>query len=158
MSVGLLSYAQFISTTTQSLVTLNTPIALTYDVQGPTKDGISHTGSRISVTRSGTYFVSTSIQVSRLVGNTSTEVLFWFRVNGVDVPNSASYITMTPQTDSFLVAVTVFLPLVAGQYFEVVFANDDDAGDTSAVALPAQVTPYVAPVSPSIITCVFFMG
>lgn len=157
-SAQLIAYNQFYSTANQSIITLNTPIALTYTNSGPSKDGITYSGSQITVGRTGAYFVSVSVQIGRLVGNTSSTCIVWFRVNGVDVPASASNITMPPTISATLLTVTIMLQLTGGQYIEVMYGNEDAAGHTSAVAVPAQVSPYAAPLSPSIITDVFYMG
>lgn len=153
----LFAYGQFYSTATQFIAVTNTPIALTYNSSSSLKT-MTYSGSQIKAPYTGTYSITYSIQVGRLVGNTAVTCLAWFRVNGTDVPNSASYVTMPSTIDTFLMTCPILLFLNSGDVVEVVFGNNDAAGHVSAIAHPAQTTPYVAPLSPSILVDVFYMG
>jgi len=158
MSSGQLkAYGQFLSSVTQSLATLNTPIPLTYD-SSTTYGGITYTGSQITAPLTGTYFVSVSIQIVRAVGNSASNILSWVRINGTDLALSSSQIHLATQVSSTLMTYTIMLNLTAGQHFQIMFANDETPGHVVALATTGQTTPYVAPAIPSVITDVFYMG
>ncbi len=107
---------------------------------------------------SGYYNIQFSAQ---LYNNTSTEdrVTFWFRKNGVDVPNSAGLITMQKSTGSgtgeMIIGWNLVIDITAGQYIELYFSSD--TGNTVVTTYPAGTAP-VHPVSPSVILTTTFVS
>lgn len=107
---------------------------------------------------SGYYNIQFSAQ---LYNNTSTEdrVTFWFKKDGVDVPNSAGVTTVQKSTGSGTGAVIITWNLViditAGQYIELYFSSD--TGNTVVTTYPAGTAP-VHPVSPSVILTTTFVS
>ena len=84
-----IEYAQIISTLDQRPNTIE-PIAVTMD-QNDEISGINHTSdhpSDIQITESGVYVLIAAPQVGRTTGNGPSNVDFWLRKNGVDIPNS----------------------------------------------------------------------
>lgn len=78
------------------------------------------------VTRTGVYNVQFSAQL-RNGGNQEANVDIWFRINGVDVADSNTRITV-PKThaggDGFVVAAwNVFLSMTAGQYAQIMWST-----------------------------------
>jgi hypothetical protein len=161
MPAFLASYGQFWSNTTQAMANASTPKALTYDLSGPVKN-INYSGSEITVISSGVYQLGFSIQFARDTGNASTTCDVWLRVNGTDVPDTATQV-VTPQgptTSEIFMTVPIMLSLSSGQRVEVMFATDDPT-NTKAYAFPALTNPpdpFTRPAVPSIITTIIQIG
>ena len=109
-------------------------------------------GSRITVPNTGVY----NLQFSAQLVNTDNEqhnVKIWFRINGSDVTNSATDITIPSRKTSNIygygvAAWNIFLSLTAGQYVELVWLPSSTLVTLEYVPLSAS--PAV-PAIPSII-------
>lgn len=150
---GLLaSIAQFSDSTDQPLVA-NTPKVMTFNTVDYTSGGISLVaGSQLTVALSGTYRFDISIQMLNTGGGSST-ITIWPRINGVNVPNSASSIEMGNNNNRTLPYIPLLLTLTGGQYVEwVIMAT---GGSTSVEHFPAVVGPPAIPAIPSLIAGVY---
>lgn len=142
--------ASFTSTVTQTVAAANTPTQLTYTNTEYTKGGIAYDASgNITVPTAGAYEVLTSIQFDKSGGGVSTAD-FWFQVDGVDVPRSATQLVVAGTNGETVGTVSVFLDLTAGQKVSVQIASAD--ATMGATAFPAITSPYARPIVPSIIT------
>jgi hypothetical protein len=89
-------------------------------------DGVTlASGSRLTVPVNGTYNIQFSAQFKNLE-NTQEIVTVWFRVNGTDITNSATNITIPSRKNAFIdgygvAAWNIFLDLTAGQYVEIIW-------------------------------------
>jgi hypothetical protein len=89
-------------------------------------DGVTlASGSRLTVPVNGTYNIQFSAQFKNLE-NTQEIVTVWFRVNGADITNSATNITIPARKNAFtdgygVAAWNIFLNLTAGQYVEIIW-------------------------------------
>lgn len=115
--------------------------------------------SRLTVPVNGTYNIQFSAQFEN-VENTQEIVTIWFRVNGVDVPNSATNITIPARKnaniDGYGVASwNIFLDLTAGQYVEILWLPA--VASLTLQHLPAGTTPTY-PAIPSVIATVNQVG
>jgi hypothetical protein len=146
------TYGSFSSTATQALSTANTPQVITYNTtdvaSGVSRGGTGEEG-RLTVSETGVYKVLTSI-VFQHTNASREDVYFWFRVNGTNVANSGTFISVG--ADSIVGTVELILSLTANQYVEVVFASA--SSDIDVVAVGASASPYTRPAVPSIITTV----
>lgn len=118
-------------------------------------DGVTVSGSQITVPENGIYDLQFSAQLKN-VDNTQHEVIIWFRVDGVDVPNSATSVTVPSRKTSNIYgylapAWNIFLNLNAGQYIEIVWLPSSTT--VTLEHLPASVSPAY-PAIPSIIATV----
>ena len=158
MPSTLFAYGQFWSTTQQAMANASTPRALTYDDSGPVKN-TSYNGSEITVAIGGDYMITFSIQFIRLSGGGETAADAWIRINGNDVPESATRV-ITPQsssnTEAFM-TVGLMATLQSGSKLEVVFASPDYQ-NTVAEYIAASSSPYIRPAIPSIITTLMKVG
>jgi len=117
VSVG---YGAFYGTTS-SAFTANTPTVIPFDGTALERN-ITLASNKITVTQTGTYTITTSAQ---LTNNSASDddFILWLRVNGADVPNSASYSSVIKKhgTDpgSAILAVNFFYQFTAGDYFEL---------------------------------------
>lgn len=133
-------YGQFYDTTTQTAAAINTATAMTYNTTDLTS-GIrirSPSTSQIEVDTEGVYNVQFSAQLDNTSGGNHTAWI-WLRVNGIDVPQSASRVVIK-STDGDLVAAWnwfyVFKPL---DYFEIMWAVSDTAVQLVAAAAAAPI-------------------
>ena len=111
--------------------------------------------SRLTVPVAGTYNIQFSAQLEN-VENAQQDATIWFRINGVDVTNSATQITVPARKSANIYGYSVaswniFLDLTAGQYVEIVWLPT--IATLTLQALPASVTPAY-PAIPSVIATV----
>lgn len=147
-----LFYGVFSDTTTQAIAAANTPQAIlmnTTDVASGFSRGTPT--SRIVAANNGVYNFQFSLQLTSTTAS-SIKAAIWSRVNGVDVPNSCTEITIKSNTDIIVPSWNFTQRLTAGDYFELVIAADST--NLRITAAPAQTTPYVRPAIPSIILSV----
>jgi hypothetical protein len=116
-------------------------------------------GTRLTAAVAGTYDIQFSAQFEN-VENAQNEVIVWFRINGADVPNSATQVTVPARKNSNIdgysvAAWNIFLDLTAGQYVEIMWLPD--IASLTLQALPAGTTPAY-PAIPSVIATVNQVG
>jgi len=135
----------------------STPTAITYNSADVTNgiDLVIGSPSQIRVSKTGLYQVQFSIQFDKTGGGTS-QVDVWLRVNGVDVPDSASQVVVAGTNGETIMTIPQFLNLNALDRIEVVFASTDASMEVAS--FPAITSPYIRPAIPSIITCVQLLG
>jgi hypothetical protein len=104
--------------------------------------------SKIYIADSGVYNFQFSAQLDKTGGSKSL-VYIWPRVNGVNVPNSATKIIINGPNDEVVPAWNFLLPLVGGNYFELAWQSSD----TNVVILQEAASGNV-PEIPSIILTV----
>lgn len=142
-------YGSFYDTTTQTATTINTAKAITFnstDLSNGVQIGTPT--SRIIVDSEGIYNFDTSFQLDKTTGGTD-EFYFWFRLNGVDVPDSASQIRIQGNDAEIFASLNYFFDLKAGDYVEMMFSTTS----LSVELLSVAATPPV-PGIPSIILTV----
>ena len=142
-------YGQFLDTTTQTAAAINTAYAITYNTTD-ISNGVylGSPSSRIYVDEPAIYNFLFSIQLDKSSGGTAN-FWIWPRVNGVDVPNSASQIRIQGNDAELFSAAGFFFNLNAGDYVEFMF----EVSDTS-VQLASFAATTIHPAIPSIIVTV----
>jgi hypothetical protein len=142
-------YGSFYDTTTQTATTINTAKAITFNTTDLSNGVfIGSPTSRIIVDSEGIYNFDTSFQLDKTTGGTD-EFYFWFRLNGTDVPDSASQIRIQGNNAEIFSSLNYFFDLKAGDYIEMMFS----ATSLSVELLSVVATPPV-PAIPSIILTV----
>jgi len=142
-------YGYFYDTTTQTAAVINTAYGMTFNTVGFQRGvTIGSPTSRIYTDRQGIYNIQFSAQLDKTSGGTAF-IYIWLRVNGVDVPNSASQIRIQGNNAEIVAAWNFVEQFNAGDYFELMWSTDD----TSCQILAS---PAVAPVPaiPSVILTV----
>jgi hypothetical protein len=139
----------FFDTTTQTAAAINTAYPITLNTTSIT-DGvyIGATTSQVFVDRIRIYNFQFSAQLIKATGG-SGNVFIWYRVNGVNVANSARKVTLAGSSAAVVAAGSYVVKLNAGDYFELVFSTDDTGCQIVAVAAAAP-----APAIPSVILTV----
>ena len=142
-------YGQFLDTTTHTAAAINTAYAITYNTTD-ISNGVylGSPSSRIYVDEPAIYNFLFSIQLDKTSGGTAN-FWIWPRVNGVDVPNSASQIRIQGNDAELFSAAGFFFNLNAGDYVEFMF----EVSDTS-VQLASFAATTIHPAIPSIIVTV----
>jgi hypothetical protein len=143
-------FGSFYDTTTQTATTINTAKAITFNTTDIGNGGVyvGSPTSRIYVDTAGVYNFDTSFQLDKTSGGTASFYI-WFRLNGVDVPNSASYIQIQGNNAEVFSSLNYFFDLNLNDYVEIMFSVSD-------LSVQLAAFPAVAPVPaiPSIILTV----
>jgi hypothetical protein len=128
---------------------------ITYNTQDVT-DGITLVNnSEITVPNAGVYDLQFSAQFKN-VDNAQQEVVIWFKVNGSDLANSATIVTVPARKSASIfgyavAAWNIFLDLNSSDYVEIFWLPSST--QLTLEHLPASVTPAY-PAIPSIIVSV----
>lgn len=119
-------------------------------------DGVTVvSNTRFTVPNTGLYNLQFSAQLKN-TDNAQQDATIWFRINGTDVPNSATQITVPARKSASIfgyavAAWNIFLQMNAGQYVELIWLPTSTT--VTVEALPASVSPAY-PAIPSIIVTV----
>jgi hypothetical protein len=155
-------YGAFSNNTDQTSPSVGSTAVVVYDTTEESNGVYLSNSSRLNVRNAGTYNVQFSLQFANQ-DNAPQYADVWFRVNGTDVPRSASRFDIAARKNAtdwshVIGTVNIFLDLNAGDYVEI-------AGTTSStlvvlehypadVAIPRPVIPaaivtlnYIAPIS-----------
>jgi hypothetical protein len=142
-------YGSFYDTTTQIGTVINTAKAITFNTTDLSNGVyIGTPTSRIYVDNEGIYNFDMSFQLDKTSGGTGN-FFIWFRLNGVDVANSASYIQVQGNNSEIFSSLNYFFDLKSGDYVEIMFSVSDLSVEVAAFAAAAPV-----PAIPSIILTV----
>ena len=142
-------YGSFYDTTTQTATVINTAKTITFNSTDLSNGVfIGSPTSRIIVDSEGIYNFDTSFQLDKTSGGVA-EFYFWFRLNGTDVPDSASQIRIQGNNGEIFSSLNYFFDLKANDYVELMFS----VSDLSVELLSVVATPPV-PAIPSIILTV----
>ena len=118
-------YGSFYDTTTQTATVINTAKAITFNSTDLSNGVyIGSPTSRIIVDSEGIYNFDTSFQLDKTSGGTAV-FDFWFRLNGADVANSASRITIQGNNAEIFSSLNYFFDLKASDYVELMFSVTD---------------------------------
>jgi hypothetical protein len=146
---GSLRYGTFYDTTDQTAAAPNTAYAITFnntDLSAGVYRGTPT--SRIYVDRPGAYNFQFSAQLESTTGAGKT-VFIWARVNGTNIPDSATKIHMQGVNDAYVAAWNFVLRMNTGDYFELMWATSN----TGAQILADPATAF-CPAIPSVILTV----
>jgi hypothetical protein len=138
-------YGSFYDTTTQLATVINTATAITFNTTDLSNGVfIGSPASRIVVDSEGIYNFDTSFQLDKTSGGTAV-FDFWFRLNGVNVTNSASRIRIQGNNAEIFSSLNFFFDLKANDYVELMFSVDDLSVElkTFAAAVPHPAIPSI---------------
>lgn len=146
---GSLRNGAFHDETTQTAAAINTPYAMTFsDTDLSQGVYIGTPNSRAYVDRPGEYNIQFSAQFTSGSGS-AKDIYIWPRINGVDVPWSATKITMQGGSHAYVAAWNWVLRLSRNDYFELMWA----ANNTN-VSILAEAATGFSPAIPSVILTV----
>lgn len=147
----------FQDNTTQTAASANVAYAVTFNTTD-FSNGVSvgTPTSRIVVDKAGLYNFQFSAQLDKSSGSAAS-IWIWPRVDGVNIPDSASKVSIQGTTAESVPAWNFILPMDAGSYFELMWLTDDNA-----VVLKHEAAfgtaPNNVPEIPSVILTVTFVS
>lgn len=115
--------------------------------------------TRLTVSQAGVYALTLSPQLLHTGGGTVT-ITFWLRLDGTNVPRSASSLEMGNNNNRTLPYIEIIMPMTAGQYAEWVFSVSTGTNLTlehfnEVLSPPAA---FAVPAIPSVIAGVKRLG
>jgi len=140
------NYGQLYDTTTQTAAAINTAYAMKFNTSssryGVYVDPANNT--HIKVTRPAIYNMQFSLQLDKTSGGTGLFYV-WGRINGVDIPYSASQVRIQGNNAEIFVAANLFVSMSNGDYFQLMWSFDDTSVQilASAAAAPHPGIPSV---------------
>jgi hypothetical protein len=145
-------HGSFYDTTTQTnasatavnLMKLNTTVSV-YGVR------VGQPTSRVYMGETGVYNIQFSAQFDKSAGG-AADIFIWLRVNGEDVPYSASHVTIQGSTAESIAAWNFIVILEADDYFEIAWSSTDT--NVIIKVATAAAGPPVIPAIPSVILTV----
>lgn len=145
-------YCSLYDTSTQSASATNIPVKILFNNIAESYGFTLVDNSRIVVKHSGTYNIQFSIQFSNSANNVVHNASVWLRKNGVNMPNSSSYITVPGKHSGgdgkTLATVTFVLTFASDDFIEVYWST---LSTTVTIATIAANTIDSSPVSPAVI-------
>jgi hypothetical protein len=147
-SVTTIPYGAFHDTTTQTAAAA-TATAITFNSTDYSNNvAIGSPTSRIVISRAGTYSITFSLQGAN-TASAVDDITTWFRINGVDVANSAGISAIPAKHGSIhgrmVFGWTAFYTFAAGDYLQMMWATD--GGTSSLTTYPIGTSP-IHPSSP----------
>lgn len=148
-------YGAFHDTTNQTAAA-NTPTAITYNSTDYSDNvSIGTPTSRIVVSTAGLYNIQFSIQFTNSSASVD-DVVVWLRVNGTDVPNSASWGAVHGKhggtNGQLIMALNLFYQFAASDYFQLIWMTVGGTTGLETIAASAGTPAY--PAAPSVILTV----
>jgi hypothetical protein len=128
-------------------------VAMTFNTQDIADSITLVNNSEITVPNTGIYDLQFSSQFKN-TENAQQEVTIWFKVNGVDLPNSATIVTIPARKTSnifgYMVAAwNIFLDLNSSDYVEIYWLKSD-----AAVTMEHLPSTALHPAIPSVIVSI----
>lgn len=121
-------YGAFQDNTTQTAAATSTPYAVIWGTTDYTNsvtvvtDGTHLT--RVTVDETGIYNFAFSLQLVKSTSNVK-HAWVWPRVNGDDIPDSATKVALSGSNAATVAAWNFFLSMTAGDYFQLMWAVED---------------------------------
>jgi hypothetical protein len=138
----------FFDSTTQHAV-VSTPTPMNFGNNYFSQDINLASATEIQVDNDGLYSIQFSAQVYRTSGSSNREIDIWFKVNGADVPDSNTRMTIKDNSVYHVASWNIFLNLVASDMVEIYwFVNDAN------IELRAEAATASLPATPSIIATI----
>jgi hypothetical protein len=141
---ALFDVGYFYSTQTQS-GSANTSGSYTFDNTVAINE-ITVSGSRINIPTTAWYNFQFSIQAVQ--GSGAADVAIWLKENGVNVPNTATYVTI-PSNHKSLISLNLWEQVTSGSYIELAYQSDSNDTTYQYIAPTGNI-----PGSPSVIMSV----
>jgi len=119
-----LAHASYYDTTTQTNPVADTVNLFTYNsVVSEFQISRGTPTSKIFFTNTGLYNIQFSAQLDKTAGGKGL-VYIWPRINGVNVPDSATKVSIQGSTDEVVAAWNFLLVIEAGDYFELAWQSN----------------------------------
>jgi hypothetical protein len=142
-------FATFLNTHGQATIA-DTPTAMTFDTTTITPYNVGLIEeTKIQVFETGVYNIQFSAQIYRLSGGTNQHIDIWFRVNGTDIDNSNTRMTVANNGHYLVASWNLFTPMNSDDYIEIMWAVSNDQ-----IILQSETIGTIHPATPSIIATI----
>lgn len=118
-------FGSFIHLNTQTTIA-NTPTPMRMSETTMAMDVSIDEETKMVVSQTGIYNIQFSAQLYRTSGGTTQHVDIWYRVNGVDIDNSNTKITVANNGHFLVASWNFFTSLNSGDYVEIMWATTAD--------------------------------
>lgn len=146
-------YGAFLDTTTQTAAAINTAYPITFNTTTSTNSVVLGVDtSKIYVDEPGVYNFMFSLQLDSTVGSAQS-IWIWPRVNGTDIPDSATRLSVQGSSAEVVAAWNFFQEMNAGDYFQLMWA----VGHTGVKIVQEAATAF-CPAIPSALMSVNFVS
>ncbi len=147
-----LGYGCFTSSQTQQVANVDEPTLISYDTT-QIASGVSYSGNNeIIVSSNGIYKIGASPEFDYTSGNKTKPVVFWFRKNYQDIPDSASVQVVSDKDSELYTYVEFIVDLQANDSIQCFFASSELTMQIASFS--ANSFGYTHPAIPSIILTV----
>jgi hypothetical protein len=123
------TYGSFYSTATQQVVgagaTTFVKFNSTYESNRVSIIGGSGTSSRIQIQDAGPFSITFSAQINLADGNQPQVGDFWLRINGTDVPQSNTHMTVLGKDFDSVITINFVYTFANNDYFEILMSSAD---------------------------------
>ena len=144
-------FGSFYQSQTQSGFTPDTIYALSASTTADNNGITVVDNTKFTVSSGGTFNLQFSAQLQKIQGGTTETIAIWLRVNGQDVPWSATDITLANNNELTVAAWNFVSQLNAGDYMELMWSTTDT--HIIIYGLPERTGPVI-PGLPSLIVTV----
>jgi hypothetical protein len=141
---ALFDVGYFYSTTTQS-GSANVSSSFSFDNTAAINE-ITVSGSHINIPKTAWYNMQFSIQAVQ--GSGAADIAVWLKKDGVNVPNTATYVTI-PSNHKSLISLNLWEQINSGSYVELAYQSDSPNTTYQYIASSGNI-----PASPSVIMSV----
>lgn len=142
-------FGTFLNTHGQATIA-NTPTAMTFDTTTITPYNVGLIEeTKIQVYETGVYNIQFSAQIYRLSGGTNQHIDIWFRINGTDIDNSNTRMTVANNSHYFVASWNLFASMIENDYIELMWAVSNDQ-----IVLQSETIGTIHPATPSIIATI----
>lgn len=138
-----LFYGKFMSTQNQIPALANTAYAVTFNSTDIASGFVLDNNSRIKALNAGLYSFDFRLQITSTNAN-AKNIWIWARKNGVDIPNSATKVSVTGNGVEVVPSWDFVYSFVINDYFELMYAVDD-----TGLLINAPAATAFAPATPS---------
>lgn len=124
------NFGSFYDTTTQN-VTSGTITAMQLNNSDTFNNGvfvgtdINAKPTLFTVSDAGVYNVQFSAQLNRTSGGSSKTITIWLRMNGVDIPNTATHLTLQANAGKLVAAWNFFVQFGSTDSLQIMWSQDD---------------------------------
>ena len=149
------TYGSFFDTTTQTTLGGTEEIMSFNNIDLSATSGITLVGgTQITATVNGVYNLQFSAQIVKIQGGTKQNIYIHFKKNGLDIPDSATALTLANNNDFFVAAWNLFVQLNAGEYVEIAWYSTSPNLELRYEPAPAVGVPNI----PSVIATIQQVG
>lgn len=142
-------FGTFLNTHGQS-TRANTPTAMTFDKTPITPYNVGLIEeTKIQVFETGVYNIQFSAQIYLTSGGTNQHIDIWFRINGTDIDNSNTRMTVANNGHYLVASWNLFTQMNSDDYIEIIWSPS-----VETIILESDTVGTIHPATPSVIATI----